>query len=346
MIYLKNDYSEGCHPEVLAALTRTNLEATTGYGEDEYCKAAAEKIKARFQCPDADVHFLVGGTQVNFTALDAFLRPWEAAIATSLGHIAVHETGAVEGTGHKVLTAPCTDGILTPQMVREIVAAHPNEHMVKPRIVYISDSTEVGTIYHKAELAALHDCCEELGLLLYLDGARLASALTSPENDIAPEDLPRYCDAFYVGGTKNGALFGEALVIVNDALKPDFRYAIKQHGGMLAKGRLLGLQFLALLDGEDGSGCSPYFTMAAEADRQALEIRKAFTEKGIGLLHDSPTNQQFFVLPDAWYNTLAEQYAMSEMGKPDEEHTAVRICTSWATRPEAVAQLIADVQKL
>ena len=160
------------------------------------------------------------------------------------------------------------------------------------------------------------------------------------------QDYAALCDVFYLGGTKCGALFGEAVVITNDDLKEDFRYAIKQHGGMLAKGRLLGLQFLALLDGEDGSGCSPYFTMAAEADRQALEIRKAFTEKGIGLLHDSPTNQQFFVLPDAWYNTLSEQYAMSEMGKPDEEHTAVRICTSWATRPEAVAQLIADVQKL
>ena len=243
MIYLKNDYSEGCLPEVLDALTKTNFEATTGYGEDEYCRDAANKIRAVFGCPDADVHFLVGGTQTNQTAISAFLRPWEAAVGTHLAHIATHETGSIEATGHKVLTACAPDGILTPEMVRDIVAVHDSEHMVKAKLVYISDSTEVGTIYSKAQLTALHDCCRELGLYLYLDGARLASALTSPANDVAPEDLPKLCDAFYIGGTKNGALFGEALVIVNDALKPDFRYGLKQHGGMLAKGRLLGVQF-------------------------------------------------------------------------------------------------------
>lgn len=338
MIYLKNDYSEGCHPEVLAALTRTNLEATTGYGEDEYCKAAAEKIKARFQCPDADVHFLVGGTQVNFTALDAFLRPWEAAVATSLGHIAVHETGAVEGTGHKVLTAPCTDGILTPLMVREIVAAHPNEHMVKPRIVYISDSTEVGTIYHKAELAALHDCCQELGLLLYLDGARLASALTSPENDIAPEDLPRYCDAFYVGGTKNGALFGEALVIVNDALKPDFRYAIKQHGGMLAKGRLLGVQFGALFEND------LWFTIARHANALADKLQSGIEKAGYSLLVHSPSNQVFPIFPDEMVRKLEKDFAFEIQAHPAPGQTCIRLVTSWATEEAAVDAFLKAIQ--
>ena len=213
-------------------------------------------------------------------------------------------------------------------------------------MVYLSNPTEVGTLYSKEELTDISAACYELGLYLFVDGARMAYGLMSPQNDLSLQDYAALCDVFYLGGTKCGALFGEAVVIPNEDLKVDFRYAIKQHGGMLAKGRLLGLQFLALLDGEDGSGNSPYFAMAAAADQQALEIREAFTAKGIGLLHDSPTNQQFFVLPDAWYDALSRDYAMSGMGKPDDQHTAVRICTSWATRPEAVAQLIADVQKL
>lgn len=338
MIYLKNDYSEGCHPNVLAALTKTNLEATTGYGCDEYCKQAADKIKARFGCPDADVHFLVGGTQVNFTVLSAFLRPWEAAIATSLGHIAVHETGAVEGTGHKVLTAPCTDGILTPEMVRAIVAAHPDEHMVKPRIVYISDSTEVGTIYHKEQLAALHQCCKELGLLLYLDGARLASALTSPENDLAPEDLAKYCDAFYIGGTKNGALFGEALVIVNDALKPDFRYAIKHHGGMLAKGRLLGVQFGALFEND------LWFEIARHANALAAKLQNGIEAAGYKLLVHSPSNQIFPIFPDEMVERLSRDFAFEVQNRPREGYTCIRLVTSWATGESAVDAFLSAIQ--
>ncbi len=338
MIYLKNDYSEGCHPAVLAALTRTNLEATTGYGGDAYCKDAAEKIKARFGCPDADVHFLVGGTQVNFTAINAFLRPWEAAVATSLGHIAVHETGAVEGTGHKVLTAPCTDGILTPEMVRSIAAAHPDEHMVKPRIVYISDSTEVGTIYHKEQLRALHDCCKELGLLLYLDGARLASALTSPENDLLPEDLPKYCDAFYVGGTKNGALFGEALVIVNDALKPDFRYAIKHHGGMLAKGRLLGVQFGALFEND------LWFEIARHANTLAAKLQNGITAAGYSLLVHSPSNQVFPIFPDELVKKLEKDFAFEIQAHPAQGQTCIRLVTSWATEETAVDAFLQAIQ--
>ncbi len=338
MIYLKNDYSEGCHPAVLEKLTQTNLEATTGYGCDDYCKAAADRIKARFQCPDADVHFLVGGTQVNFTALDAFLRPWEAAVCTELGHIAVHETGAVEGTGHKVLTAPCTDGILTPEMVRKIVAAHPDEHMVKPRLVYISDSTEVGTIYSKAQLVALHDCCKELGLLLYLDGARLASALTSAENDLQPEDLAQYCDAFYIGGTKNGALFGEALVIVNEALKPDFRYAIKQHGGMLAKGRLLGVQFDALFEQDR------WFDIARHANALAAKLQDGIVKAGYSLLVRSPSNQIFPIFPDELVEKLAKDFAFEIQKHPAEGMTCIRLVTSWATEEAAVDAFLKAIQ--
>ena len=221
-----------------------------------------------------------------------------------------------------------------------------HEHEVQPGMVYISNPTEVGTLYNKEELTDISAACYELGLYLFVDGARMAYGLTSPANDLNLQDYAALCDVFYLGGTKCGALFGEAVVITNDDLKPDFRYCLKQHGGMLAKGRLLGEQFLALLDGEDGSGSSLYFTMAKKADEQALRIRAAFEAKGCKVLHDSPTNQQFFVLPDEWYNKLAETYAMTHMGKPDKHHTAVRVCTSWATKDEAVEQLIADVNGL
>ena len=221
-----------------------------------------------------------------------------------------------------------------------------HEHEVQPGLVYISNPTEVGTLYTKAELTDISAACYELGLYLFVDGARMAYGLMSETNDLTLQDYAALCDVFYLGGTKCGALFGEAVVITNDALKEDFRYAIKQHGGMLAKGRLLGEQFLALLDGEDGSSNSLYFAMAAEADRQAMAIRKAFEEKGVKLLHDSYTNQQFFVLPDAWYETLRKDFAMTHMGKPDKMHTAVRICTSWATKAENVQALIDAVKGL
>ena len=221
-----------------------------------------------------------------------------------------------------------------------------HEHEVQPGMVYISNPTEVGTLYNKEELTDIAAACYDLGLYLFVDGARMAYGLTSPANDLSLQDYAALCDVFYLGGTKCGALFGEAVVITNDDLKPDFRYCLKQHGGMLAKGRLLGEQFLALLDGEDGSGSSLYFTMAKKADEQALRIRAAFEAKGCKVLHDSPTNQQFFVLPDEWYDKLAETYAMTHMGKPDKHHTAVRVCTSWATKDEAVEQLIADVNGL
>lgn len=242
------------------------------------------------------------------------------------------------------------NGKITARQIRKAVEEHranaSHEHEVQPGMVYISNPTEVGTLYNKEELTDISAACYELGLYLFVDGARMAYGLTSPANDLSLQDYAALCDVFYLGGTKCGALFGEAVVITNDDLKPDFRYCLKQHGGMLAKGRLLGEQFLALLDGEDGSGSSLYFTMAKKADEQALRIRAAFEAKGCKVLHDSPTNQQFFVLPDEWYDKLAETYAMTHMGKPDKHHTAVRVCTSWATKDEAVEQLIADVNGL
>ena len=260
------------------------------------------------------------------------------------------ETGSIEATGHKCLALPGKNGKITARQIRKAVEEHranaSHEHEVQPGMVYISNPTEVGTLYNKEELTEISAACYELGLYLFVDGARMAYGLTSPANDLSLQDYAALCDVFYLGGTKCGALFGEAVVITNDDLKPDFRYCLKQHGGMLAKGRLLGEQFLALLDGEDGSGSSLYFTMAKKADEQALRIRAAFEAKGCKVLHDSPTNQQFFVLPDEWYNKLAETYAMTHMGKPDKHHTAVRVCTSWATKDEAVEQLIADVNGL
>ena len=350
MIYFNNDYSEGCHEKVMERLLATNMVQTPGYGEDEYCAKAAAQIKRLCDAPDADVHFFVGATQANLTVIAAALKPWQGVLCADSGHIHVHETGSIEATGHKCLALPGKNGKITARQIRKAVEEHranaSHEHEVQPGMVYISNPTEVGTLYNKEELTDISAACYELGLYLFVDGARMAYGLMSPANDLSLQDYAALCDVFYLGGTKCGALFGEAVVITNDDLKPDFRYCLKQHGGMLAKGRLLGEQFLALLDGEDGSGSSLYFTMAKKADEQALRIRAAFEAKGCKVLHDSPTNQQFFVLPDEWYDKLAETYAMTHMGKPDKHHTAVRVCTSWATKDEAVEQLIADVNGL
>jgi threonine aldolase len=330
MYYLKNDYSEGCHPALLEALTRTNLEATTGYGLDPYCQEAADKIKAVFSCPDANVHFLVGGTQANLTMISHILRPYEAAITVTTGHIAVHESGAVEATGHKVLTYPSTDGKVTPTMVEQALLENPDEHTVSPAMVYVSNATEIGTVYTKAELEALHESCVAHGLYLYLDGARLGTALTSPENDLKPEDFPRLCDAFYIGGTKNGALFGEAMVVVNDQLKSHFRTSIKQKGGMLAKGRLLGVQFSQLFTDD------LWFQLAQHANTQAAKLQKGLVEKGVPLMVSSPTNQIFPIFSDAETQRLSQDFAFEIWGRQDETHSIIRLVTSWATQPETV----------
>ena len=243
MFYFNNDYSEGCHEKVLAALTETNMVQTPGYGEDAYCAAAAEKIRKICGREDVAVHFLVGGTQTNLTVIDAALRPHQGALCAVSGHIHVHETGAVEATGHKVLALPSEDGKITAQQVERYVLAHRAdgafEHMVQPKLVYISNPSELGTLYTLQELETLSETCRRLGLYLFMDGARLGYGLMSKGNDVTMEDITRLCDVFYIGGTKVGALFGEAVVIGNPALAEDFRYIIKQHGGMLAKGRLL-----------------------------------------------------------------------------------------------------------
>lgn len=344
MIYFNNDYAEGCHQKVLEALAGTNMEQTPGYGEDKYCARAAGKIRALCGREDAAVHFLVGGTQANLTVIDAALRPHQGALCAVSGHINGHETGAVEATGHKVLTVPSTDGKITAAQVERVVLAHRAdssfEHTVQPKLVYISNPTELGTLYTLAELEALSDTCHKLGLYLFLDGARLGYGLAAMGNDVTLPDIARLCDVFYIGGTKVGALFGEAVVMGNPVLAEDFRYLIKQHGGMLAKGRLLGVQFDALMT--DGL----YFEIAAHADRLADKLRETFHRLNIPFLVPGITNQLFPILPDAVLEKLSEKYVFCEQERVDETHRAVRFCTSWATRPEAVDALCADLCRL
>ena len=344
MIYFNNDYSEGCHEAVLQALTRTNLEQTPGYGEDVYCRRAADKIRTLCGREDLYVQFLVGGTQTNLTVIAAALRPHQGALGPESAHINVHETGAVEATGHKVLSVPSADGKITASQVRNTVKAHREdssfEHMVQPKLVYISNPTEYGTLYSLAELEALSEACRELGLYLFLDGARLGYGLAAKGNDVTMEDLARLCDVFYIGGTKVGALFGEAVVISNPAIAEDFRYLIKQRGGMLAKGRLLGVQFDALLEDD------LYFKIAEQADALADQLRACIDDLGYPYLVPGITNQVFPILPDTLLEELAKEFSFTEMGRYDETHRTVRFCTSWATRQEQMDALCSKLREL
>ena len=340
MISFRNDYSEGAHPQVLAALEKNNLITTCGYSMDCFCDEAKDIVRARFSCPQADVHFMVGGTIANTTVIAAALRPWEGVIAADTGHINVHETGAIEASGHKVCAIEAPDGKLTPALVREVMRRHcdgQDEHMVLPRMVYISDATELGTIYTKSELAALHDVCREFGLYLFLDGARMPAALVAEGNDLDITDFGKYCDAFYIGGTKNGLLFGEAVVITNNDLKPHFRNMIKQRGGMFAKGFLFGVQFGAYF--KDGL----WLEMARHAVSQAQRIAKAAEEKGYTLYAKSPTNQVFIVLSHEKIAELEQNFAFEAFGHVDDDHEAMRFVCSWATKEESVDALIASL---
>ena len=342
MIYFNCDYTEGCHPKILERLTETNMMQTVGYGEDEICASARAKIRAACERDDIDVHFLVGGTQANATVIASILRPHQGALSADTGHIHVHETGAVEATGHKVLALPSTpDGKITAAQVEAAHIAHINdaafEHIVQPKLVYISHPTENGGLYTKAELKALREVCDRCGLYLFLDGARLGYGLTAPANDITLKDLCDYTDAFYIGGTKCGAMFGEAVILTNPALKTDFRYHIKQRGGMLAKGRLLGIQFDTLFTD------NLYFAICEKAVTQAFRIADACKKAGCTFFADSSTNQQFPVFPDAALQKLGEKYAYSYWARIDDTHSAVRFATSWATKDENVEALCTDI---
>lgn len=344
MIRFNSDYTEGCHPEILKRLAETNMEQTPGYGTDDYCKHAAELIKKACKAPDADVHFLVGGTQTNVTVITSALKHYQGVITANSGHINVHETGAIEACGHKCLVLDTPDGKLTAEMIATYTKSHFSdesfEHTVQPKMVYISNPTEVGTIYKKAELQALYETCKANNLYLFLDGARLGYGLASRENDLTLEDVAAFTDVFYIGGTKVGALFGEAVVITNDALKADFRYNIKQRGGMLAKGRLLGIQFETLFE-EDR-----YMEISRHAARLAEKLKDELAAMNVKFIVDSPSNQQFPILPDEVLEKLREKYVFEFNAKVDDTHSAVRFCTSWATREEHVDALLADIKVL
>ena len=329
------DYQEGAHPDIMEALLQTNLEQTCGYGLDGYCEEAAELIKRECGRENIFVHFLVGGTQTNATVIAAALRPYEGVLSPVTGHINTHETGAIEACGHKVLPLDANDGKITAEQIEKAWYSHVNdetkEHNVKPGMVYISFPTELGTLYKKAELEKISKTCRECGLYLYVDGARMGYGLMSGENDLTLADFAKYCDAFYIGGTKVGALFGEALVIMNEKLNENFRYMIKQKGGLLAKGRLLGIQFKTLF--KDGL----YYRISQNAIDKAMKLKTVFEDKGYSFFAASPTNQQFPMLPDKVYEALKDRCEF--WNKPDSTHTTARFCTSWATEDEAVREV-------
>lgn len=330
-----NDYSEGAHPKILEALQKTNLDQETGYGLDSISLKAADLIRAKCMA-DVDVHFVSGGTQANLLMLAMMMRPHESVIAADSGHINVHEAGAIEATGHKINTVPNVDGKLTVSGIEGVVGSHRDEHMVKPKVVFVSHSTELGTIYLKRELEEISAYCRSNGLYLYLDGARLGSALCSQEADFDLAYIAGLVDAFYIGGTKNGALLGEAIVIVNKDLKREFRYHLKQRGALLAKGRVLGAQFLALFEDD------LYFQLATHANAMADKLRDGLS--GFDFLVKSSTNQVFPILPNKVIEEMQKLYGFYLWAKVDKERSAVRLVTSWATKEEMVAEFLKDLR--
>lgn len=337
MYSFKNDYSEGACDEIMNAMISANKVQSDGYGLDTVCEEAKCRIKKVIQMENCDIHFLVGGTQANLTVIASALRPFEAVIAVDSGHINVHETGSIEATGHKVVIAKGKNGKLVPEGIIEAVQLHTDEHMVKPKMVYISNATEIGTVYSLQELKELRSVCDKHNLLLFMDGARLGSALMSVDNDVTMKDIAELCDVFYIGGTKNGALFGEAVIITNNQLKTDFRFMIKQRGGMLAKGRLLGIQFNELFKDEI------FYKLAKHANAMAQKMKEALQEAGFSFFVESSTNQIFPILSNNKINELSKKYDFMVWQKMSDSESAVRIVTSWATPESVVDEFITDL---
>lgn len=335
-----NDYSEGAHPAILAALQASNLTQETGYGEDSLSLKATELIKNKVGDPNAAVHFVSGGTQANLIVLAAILKPYEAVIAADTGHIFVHEAGAIEATGHKICTISNQQGKIYPDQIQAVLDQHQDEHMVKPRVVFISQSTEVGTIYSKQELQAISAICKQNNLYLYVDGARLGSGLTAVGSDMTLSDLAALADAFYIGGTKNGALLGEAIVIINDQLKDNFRYHLKQRGALLAKGRVLGVQFVELFKE------NLYFDLAKHANALATRLAQGIKDQGYAFLTESSTNQIFPIFPNTVIEKLQSRYGFYVWSKIDDNTSSIRLVTSWATTEEAAQSFLDDLQSL
>lgn len=343
MILFHNDYNEACHPRILERLQNAVAQQMPGYGMDPACRAAADLIRKECDNDDLSVHFLVGGTQTNLTVIAAALRPHQAVIGAVSAHINVHETGAIEATGHKVIELPSSDGKISVEQINSVYMAQAlsadAEHIAQPKMVYISNPTEFGTTYKLSELTAISDYCRAHSLFLFVDGARLGYGLAASDNDITLKDYACLCDAFYIGGTKVGAMFGEAVVIPNACIAEDFRYLMKQRGGMLAKGWLLGIQFQALF--EDGL----YYSISAHAVRLADQIRDTLLRCGYPLRVNNTTNQVFVSLPNALLEVLDEGFTYSVWENEDTTHTVVRFCTSWATKEENVRALCAAIER-
>lgn len=344
MIRWNNDYSRGAHPAILEALERANGQSYGGYGLDEWCEKAAAEIKKHLGGANAEIHFLTGGTQANFTVISAALRPYQSVVSADTGHIHAHETGAVEHIGHKIETIPALEGKLTAGGVAALGENYRTsgvqEHITQPKMVYLSFPTELGTIYSRQELTDIRAVCDAYGMYLFIDGARLGYGLGAGGCDVTMADLAALADVFYIGGTKCGALFGEAVVILHEDLKDHFRSYIKQSGGMLAKGWLLGLQFYTLF--RDGL----YFRVTKAADEAALELKRAFSRKGIPLYIDSPTNQQFVLLTEEQMERLGKRHVFEYQARMPEGRHCVRFCTSWSTKREDLDVLLADIAAL
>jgi threonine aldolase len=338
-ISFKNDYSEGCHPKILEALTKANWDQQAGYGLDDYSLRAKELIKEKCNTPEAKIHFVSGGTQANLLVISAMLRPYESVIAATSAHIATNETGAIEATGHKVSTVQSENGKLTPRLIESVLNQHDKQpHQLKPRMVYISNSTELGTIYSKQELESLASSCKKNDMLLFMDGARLGQALQAKTNDLDLKTIAELTDVFYLGGTKNGALLGEAIVITNQHLQANFEYHLKQKGALLSKGRLLGVQFLVLFEDD------LFFTLAQHANEQAMLIKEALVAKGVAFLVENDTNQIFPILSQIQINELSEKFEFYVWQAADNEMSVVRIITSWATKPEQTQKIVEAIK--
>lgn len=335
-----NDYSEGAHPKILERLAASNLQQMTGYGEDELSLQAQARIREAAQSPNSAVHFVSGGTQANLLCLASMLRPYESVIAASTAHINVHEAGAIEATGHKIEAIQTQDGKLHPDLLSALLSLHQDEHTTKPKVVFISHASEVGTIYSKAELEDLYAFCQQQELYLHLDGARLGSALISKDSDLNLADVARLTDMFYIGGTKNGALLGEAIVINNPVLQTGFRWHIKQRGALLAKGRVIGAQFLELFADQ------LFFELARHANRMANQLAEGLQKLGFAFLTPPQSNQIFPILPDALIAGLQQEYGFNIWAPAGEGKSAIRLVASWATEEQAVAEFLETVRKL
>jgi len=336
----KNDYSEGAHPNILKALTETNLSQQNGYGLDEYSEKAANLIRERVQNPNADVHFVSGGTQANFIVIESILRSYESIIAPTTAHIFKDEVGAIEATGHRIDTVECKDGKLTSCDIKSVVNKYWTEHSLKPKMVFITNSTEIGSVYTKKELEDVSSYCKKNGLYLFLDGARLGAALCSKSCDLTLPELSKLVDVFYIGGTKNGALLGEAIVINNDQLKENFRLHLKQRGALLAKGRVLGIQFLELFKD------NLYFDLAKQANKMADKLAQGITELGCEFLSKPVSNQLFPILPNNIIDELLKEFHFYKLFSITDDTSAIRLVTSWMTEEFAVDKFVETLKKL